>query len=385
MDVWLKSASEAPTVSDVDLRRHPELTRCMHTILADWLVEVERNRRIGVNAGFLAMSVLDRYLEVCAAPVPKSQLQRVGCAALLLAAKFEDIWPPEVTELVQISAHAFTEQELCETEQDIVRTIGYQWFLTPTTWLLASSWLQECSDVVKVHAQYFLTSVRVFGRRWLPTSCKTTTVHVAGAAALLALAAGMGARTASGTGTSDDELADIPWPVTIPNEVLVSIQAEHISAVRLATAECRECGTMKVMRRAAAARGVVLHGLPTTEYVFKILRRLLQLSSSGKVAEHAKTGTPSDGADSDSTVLPPVVYVSRVNVASCAYFHVDPYCKERYSRLRSTPNIGARTMCKACEKAVCENPDADPALVALVRGKTIEVKKTLAFQAAQAK
>ena len=48
---------------------------------------------------YLAISILDRYLHQ-ATQVQRSHLQTIGTAALLLAAKLEEVVPPDIWKLV---------------------------------------------------------------------------------------------------------------------------------------------------------------------------------------------------------------------------------------------------------------------------------------------
>ncbi len=43
---------------------------------------------------YLTINILDRYL--CLQPVTRSRLQLVGIASMLIASKYEEIFPPEV-------------------------------------------------------------------------------------------------------------------------------------------------------------------------------------------------------------------------------------------------------------------------------------------------
>ena len=66
----------------------------MRSILVDWLVEVHHKFKLETITLWLCMNILDRYLEL--EVVKRCDLQLVGVTSLLIACKFEEIYPPEV-------------------------------------------------------------------------------------------------------------------------------------------------------------------------------------------------------------------------------------------------------------------------------------------------
>lgn len=59
----------------------------MRAILIDWLVEVQENFELFHETLYLAVKIVDRYLEQV--EVKKEYLQLVGATSMLVAAKFE--------------------------------------------------------------------------------------------------------------------------------------------------------------------------------------------------------------------------------------------------------------------------------------------------------
>lgn len=52
------------------------------------------------------MNIIDRFLEKTI--VSKSRLQLVGVTALLIASKYEEIYPPELKDFVYITDRAYS-------------------------------------------------------------------------------------------------------------------------------------------------------------------------------------------------------------------------------------------------------------------------------------
>ena len=78
---------------------------------------------------YLAINIIDRFCEQ--RQIKRSKLQLVGVAALLIASKYEEIYPPELRDLVYITDKAYNKQEILEMESQIVNTLSYN-FTVPT-------------------------------------------------------------------------------------------------------------------------------------------------------------------------------------------------------------------------------------------------------------
>lgn len=65
------------------MRRQPDVSYTMRTILVDWLVEVAQEYKLQSETLFLAVSFIDRFLSVMS--VVKSKLQLLGTAAMFVA------------------------------------------------------------------------------------------------------------------------------------------------------------------------------------------------------------------------------------------------------------------------------------------------------------
>ena len=95
----------------------------MRTILVDWLVEVAEEYRLHHETLFLCVDLIDKSLSKF--DVPRSQLQLLGCACMLLAAKYEEIWPPTVDDFVYISDNTYTREEVLKMEQTVLKELKF--------------------------------------------------------------------------------------------------------------------------------------------------------------------------------------------------------------------------------------------------------------------
>ena len=96
----------------------------MRAILVDWLVDVHLKYKLVPETFYLAVNILDRYLSIV--ETKRCVLQLVGVASMLIASKYEDIFPPDVKEFAYITDKAFTKEEVIMMERKILNTLNYQ-------------------------------------------------------------------------------------------------------------------------------------------------------------------------------------------------------------------------------------------------------------------
>jgi cyclin B len=102
---------------------HVEINEKMRAILIDWLVDVHFKFKLNDETLYLAVNIIDRYLE--RTPITRVRLQLVGVSAMLIASKYEDIYPPEVQDFVNISDKAYTREEILNMERSILKQLKY--------------------------------------------------------------------------------------------------------------------------------------------------------------------------------------------------------------------------------------------------------------------
>ena len=92
------------------MRKQPDITHAMRSILVDWLVEVVDEFHLDPQTLYLAVSYSDRYLSRMS--VMRSKLQLLGTATMYLSAKFEEIYPPDIGEFAYITDDTYTKKQV---------------------------------------------------------------------------------------------------------------------------------------------------------------------------------------------------------------------------------------------------------------------------------
>ena len=83
----------------------------MRSILVDWLVEVAEEYKLSLQTLYLTINYIDRVLSVMS--VLRGKLQLVGTACMLIAAKFEEIYPPDISDFVYITDDTYNAKQVC--------------------------------------------------------------------------------------------------------------------------------------------------------------------------------------------------------------------------------------------------------------------------------
>ncbi|KAF1377267.1 hypothetical protein PFLUV_G00198920 [Perca fluviatilis] len=101
-----------------------EVTGNMRAILVDWLVQVSLKFRLLQETMYMTVGIIDRFLQDH--PVPKKQLQLVGVTAMFLASKYEEMYPPEISDFAYVTDRAYTTAQIRDMEMTILRTLKFQ-------------------------------------------------------------------------------------------------------------------------------------------------------------------------------------------------------------------------------------------------------------------
>ncbi|KAG9464173.1 hypothetical protein GDO78_020359 [Eleutherodactylus coqui] len=119
---YLRSLEDAQPVKPNYLQGQ-EVTGNMRAILIDWLVQVQMKFRLLQETMFMTVGIIDQFLQEN--PVSKNQLQLVGVTAMFLAAKYEEMYPPEIGDFTFVTDHTYTKAQIREMEMNILRVLKF--------------------------------------------------------------------------------------------------------------------------------------------------------------------------------------------------------------------------------------------------------------------
>ncbi|XP_061837049.2 G2/mitotic-specific cyclin-B1 [Nerophis lumbriciformis] len=101
-----------------------EVTGSMRAILVDWLVQVNLKFRLLQETMYMTVAIIDRFPQE--QPVVKKKLQLVGVTAMFLASKYEEMYPPEISDFAFVTDRAYTTAQIREMEMTILRVLKFQ-------------------------------------------------------------------------------------------------------------------------------------------------------------------------------------------------------------------------------------------------------------------
>ncbi|XP_075475447.1 G2/mitotic-specific cyclin-2-like [Primulina tabacum] len=135
----------------------PEINEKMRAILIDWLIQVHYKFELSPETLYLTINILDRYLSATTAS--RRELQLVGMSAMLIASKYEEIWAPEVNELVGMSDNTYSNKQVLIMEKRILGKL--EWNLTvPTPYVFLVRFIKaSMTDSDVENMVYFLAEL----------------------------------------------------------------------------------------------------------------------------------------------------------------------------------------------------------------------------------
>lgn len=144
-----------------------DINHTMRGILVDWLVEVAEEYKLVADTLFLAVNLIDRYLS--REPCARCLLQLVGVTCMLVAAKFEEIYAPQVEDFCYITDNTYQHAQVVEMERKVLDKLGFN-LATPTIKTFVRRYLRaaECNPNDKVDClASFLAELTLLGYNFL--------------------------------------------------------------------------------------------------------------------------------------------------------------------------------------------------------------------------
>jgi cyclin B len=120
---YLKEREAVGRVGDY-MTQQEDLTEKMRAILVDWLVEVHWKFKLSNETLFATVHLLDTFLS--RKQVKRAKLQLIGVTCMLLAAKHEEIYPPEIKDFVHVTDRAYSREDILDMEVGILNTLHFE-------------------------------------------------------------------------------------------------------------------------------------------------------------------------------------------------------------------------------------------------------------------
>ncbi|NWW50526.1 CCNA2 protein, partial [Pedionomus torquatus] len=164
------------------MKKQPDITNSMRAILVDWLVEVGEEYKLQNETLHLAVNYIDRFLSSMS--VLRGKLQLVGTAAMLLASKFEEIYPPEVAEFVYITDDTYTKKQVLRMEHLILKVLSFDLAAPTINQFLTQYFLHQQTNAKVESLSMYLGELSLIDAdpylKYLPSIIAAAAFHLAG-------------------------------------------------------------------------------------------------------------------------------------------------------------------------------------------------------------
>ena len=100
-----------------------DINQKMRYILIDWLVEVHIKFNLLPETLFITINLIDRFLSK--KNIHRKYLQLLGITALFIACKYEEIYPPQIKQLIHMTDNAYNKKQVFKMENEILDVVHF--------------------------------------------------------------------------------------------------------------------------------------------------------------------------------------------------------------------------------------------------------------------
>eukprot|EP00250_Pteridium_aquilinum_P019470 c24445_g1_i2 orf=332-1717(-) len=140
---FYRKTEKQSCVSPDYMSQQVNINEKMRAVLIDWLIEVHYKFKLMPETLFLTTNLIDRYLALQS--VERKSLQLVGMTAMLIASKYEEIWAPEIQDLITISDNAYTRQQILDMEKVMLNVLRFN-LCIPTPYMFLVRFLKAAAS-----------------------------------------------------------------------------------------------------------------------------------------------------------------------------------------------------------------------------------------------
>jgi len=155
--------------------------------LISWLIDVQIKCKMRTSSFHHAINILDRFLSVKYVPDNiklvfnknlKDCLQLIGCVAMWLSAKYNEVNVPDISDFVYMSDGAFTNKDMKKMEEEIINTLQFN-FSTPNSYHFAKRYIHvmqhymptnkikvRLDHLVKYYIEFAIFAPELFGKNY---------------------------------------------------------------------------------------------------------------------------------------------------------------------------------------------------------------------------
>lgn len=100
-----------------------EIRDTQRAFLLEWIIDVHRKFKLRPETLYVCQFIVDKYLSKV--KTDSKQLHLIGVTTLLIGTKYEEIYPPELKDFLQVSENKFTKKQVLEKEIEILTALDF--------------------------------------------------------------------------------------------------------------------------------------------------------------------------------------------------------------------------------------------------------------------
>jgi hypothetical protein len=101
-----------------------EITEKMRAYLIDWLSELHGKFKLWAETLYVCVGIIDKYI-MLQPDIKKKDLQCLGITALHISGKYEEIYPPELRQILRVTDNAVSKEQVLQLEFEILQTLDF--------------------------------------------------------------------------------------------------------------------------------------------------------------------------------------------------------------------------------------------------------------------
>lgn len=100
-----------------------EINPKMRSILIDWLVDVHSKFHLTPETLYITVNIIDKFLSK--EKIKRKNFQLLGITSLFITNKYEEIYPPELKDHVEVTDNAYNKKDVLEMESLILNKLEF--------------------------------------------------------------------------------------------------------------------------------------------------------------------------------------------------------------------------------------------------------------------
>lgn len=121
---YLNKIEDEQSIVEDYLKEQKIFTPKVRQRLVNWCIEIHSVLKLLPETLYLTISLIDQYFNKTIVK-RQSQVQLAACGAFLIASKYEEIYPPDVNDLLHLTQNSYTRREIHQIEIQILETLDF--------------------------------------------------------------------------------------------------------------------------------------------------------------------------------------------------------------------------------------------------------------------